>query len=67
MIPYPADEVIQVWTHDPVAVDRMRAVCKTKSDGYCPHSGERMGWKVDTDIPMFGENRDYIESLLAIE
>lgn len=32
---------------------------------YCPQSGARMGWKVDTDIPMFGENREYIESLLV--
>jgi len=29
--------------------------------------GARMGWKVDTDIPMFGEQRSYIESLLALE
>lgn len=34
---------------------------------YCPHSGARMGWKVDTDIPMFSENREYIESLLITE
>ncbi len=32
---------------------------------YCPISGERMGWKVDTDIPMFNENREYVESLLV--
>lgn len=34
---------------------------------YCPHLGVRMGWKVDTDIPMFSENREYIESLLITE
>jgi tRNA(His) 5'-end guanylyltransferase len=34
---------------------------------YCPVSGERMGWKVDTDVPMFGEDRAYVEDLLALE
>ncbi len=30
-------------------------------------NGVRMGWKVDTDIPMFGEDRAYIEDLLVLE
>lgn len=30
-------------------------------------NGVRMGWHVDTDIPMFGEKRSYIESLLATQ
>lgn len=34
---------------------------------YCPTSGERMGWKVDTDIPMFGEDRAYVENLLSVQ
>lgn len=34
---------------------------------YCNLSGERMGWKVDTDIPMFGENRAYVDNLLTLE
>lgn len=29
--------------------------------------GVRMGWHVDTDIPMFGENRAYVEGLLATQ
>ena len=29
--------------------------------------GQRMGWKVDTDIPMFNEDRAYVEDLLELD
>jgi len=53
----------QPWENLTPTIRKGRCVKKN----YCPLSGERQGWKVDTDIPMFGEKREYVESLLATE
>lgn len=51
----------QPWEKLTPTIRKGRCILKN----YCPHSGARQGWKVDADIPMFGQDRDYVERLLA--
>ena len=62
------------WNNDPTTFKRGRCIVKEKeyrnigtSDAICSVPSGRWNWKVDNEIPIFTQERDYIDKLLAVE
>lgn len=69
-IPFPADEVIQVWTHDPHAIARLEKVLEefqNRREYYVPHDGKghHMGVVMELHISALTKYIKPIRQLLA--